>query len=133
MKSFKLFYVILFVWLFVACSATKFIPERQYMLDKVEIKSDTKGFDVASLEPYIRQKANSKWFSVFKIPLGTYALSGTDTTKWINRTLQHIGEQPVIFDTVQARLSCEDLKIAMQNIGYMHAGVKLETRIKGKN
>lgn len=132
MKSFKLFYVILFVWLFVACSATKFIPERQYMLDKVEIKSYTKGFDVASLEPYIRQKANSKWFSVFKIPLGTYALSGTDTTKWINRTLQHIGEQPVIFDTVQARLSCEDLKTAMQNIGYMHAGVKLETRIKGK-
>ena len=120
------------VLLLVACSASKFIPDEQYLLEKVEIKSDKKGFDAALLEPYIRQKANSKWFSLFKIPLGTYALSGTDTTKWINRTLQKIGEEPVIFDTLQSALTLNDLHTALQNMGYIHSSVNLEKKIRGK-
>lgn len=115
-----------------SCSASKFIPDDSYMLDKVEIKSDRQGFDAGQLAPYIRQKANSRWFSVFKIPLGAYALSGKDTTKWINRTLQRIGEEPVVFDSAEARLSCEDLRTAMQNLGYMNARVGFETKAKGK-
>lgn len=115
-----------------ACSSTKFVPENEYLLDRVSITSDVKGFDVAALEPYIRQKANSKWFSVFKIPLGVYSAAGKDSTKWINRLLQRIGEEPVLFDTLQARLSCADLQQAMQNLGYMHAAVDLKTRTKGK-
>ena len=118
--------------LLVSCSATKFVPDKEYLLEDVEIKSDVRGFDGYVLEPYIRQKANSKWFSVFKIPMGTYALSGRDTTAWINRTLRNIGEKPVIYDTVQARLSCEDLRTAMKNMGYMHAQVDMKTRVKGK-
>ena len=120
------------VALLAACSATKFVPDESYLLEKVELKADTKKFNVASLEPYIRQKANSKWFSVFKIPLGTYALSGRDTTRWINRTLSKIGEEPVVYDTLQAQLSCNDLKLALQNMGYMNAEVDLTTRAKGK-
>ncbi len=120
------------VALLAACSATKFVPDESYLLEKVELKADTKKFNVASLEPYIRQKANSKWFSVFKIPLGTYALSGRDTTRWINRTLRKIGEEPVVYDTLQAQLSCNDLKLALQNMGYMNAEVGLTTRAKGK-
>jgi len=121
-----------FIALMVSCSATKFVPDGQYMLDKVVLKSDDKHVDVTLLEPYIRQKANSKWFSVFKIPLGTYAMAGKDTTKWINRTLQRIGEQPVIYDTLQANLSCEDLRKALQNQGYMNASVKLKAKAKNK-
>jgi len=108
------------------------VPENEYLLEGVEIKSDTKGFDAALLEPYVRQKGNSKWFSIFKIPLGTYSLAGEDTTKWINRTLRNLGEEPVIYDMVQARLSCEDLRMAMCNMGYMNAIVDLETKVKGK-
>lgn len=122
----------LIIALLASCSASKFIPENKYLLSGVEIRSDQKGFDAAVLGPYIRQKANSKWFSLFKIPLGTYSLAGRDTAKWINRTLQRIGEEPVVFDTVQARLSMQDLVTAMQNRGYMHARVKLDTRVKGK-
>ena len=120
------------VLILVGCSASKFIPDEKYMLDKVEINSDKKGFDAALLEPYIRQKANSKWFSLFKIPLGTYALAGKDTTKWINRTLHKIGEEPVIFDTLQSNLTLVDLRTAMQNMGYMHAAVTLDKKVKGK-
>jgi len=116
----------------VSCSATKFIPEKAYLLERVKIKSTDKTLNTAYLEPYIRQKTNSRWFSLFKVPMGAYALSGRDTTRWINRILQHIGERPVIFDTLQARLSCNDLRTALQNMGYMNATVDLKTHVRGK-
>lgn len=123
---------ILLVMLAGSCSSSKYVPQDGYLLESVEIKSDSKSLNTSSLEPYIRQKANSKWFSLFKIPLGTYAMSGKDSTKWINRTLKKVGEMPVIFDSVQARLSVEDLRKAMQNQGYMHAQVDFTTKLHGK-
>ena len=120
------------VLLLAACSATKFVPDGEHMLTGVSIVSDPKGFNTAALEPYVRQKGNAKWFSLFKIPLGTYSLAGRDSTKWLNRTLQRIGEQPVIFDTLQARLTCEDLRTAMIGKGYLHAAADLITSTRGK-
>ncbi|MBR6455688.1 MAG: BamA/TamA family outer membrane protein [Prevotella sp.] len=102
------------------------------MLQSVKVKSEPKGFDVAAVEPYIRQKANSKWFSLVKIPLGVYSMAGRDTTKWLNRTLQRIGEQPVVFDSTSAAATCGDLQTAMRNMGYLHADVDLKTKKKGK-
>lgn len=115
-----------------SCSSSKFVPDNEYLLEKVEIRADKKGFDASTLEPYIRQKANSRWFSAFKIPLATYSLAGKDSTKWINRTLQRIGETPVLYDTVQARLSTEDLATAMHNLGYMNASASIDTKVNGK-
>lgn len=125
-------YIAFFIALLSSCSASKFISENEYLLDKVELKSTEKGFDAAVLGPYIKQKANSKWFSIFKIPLATYSLAGKDTAKWINRTLRNIGEEPVIYDVNQAHQSQSDLLAAMHNMGYMHASVQLDTRTKGK-
>ena len=115
-----------------ACSSTKFIPEGKYLIDKVEVVSDDKDFDVSKIEPYIRQKGNSKWFSLFKIPLRTYSLAGKDSTKWINRTLKNIGEAPMVYDTLQSSISVSDLTNAMRNIGYMNATVGVKTKIDGK-
>lgn len=125
-------YIAFFIALLSSCSASKFISKNEYLLDKVELKSTEKGFDAAVLGPYIKQKANSKWFSIFKIPLATYSLAGKDTAKWINRTLRNIGEEPVIYDVNQAHQSQSDLLAAMHNMGYMHASVQLDTRTKGK-
>ena len=124
------FLPVLAVLMLTGCSAQKFVPEGQYMLHRVEIKSMECGLDPAALEPYIRQKPNSKWFSIFKVPLGMYALSGKDTTKWLNRTFQNIGEAPVLFDTLQARQTREDLTQALHNMGYMNAEVDIETKVK---
>lgn len=131
-KSIYIYMAIVLLGLLASCSSSKFVPEKQYLLEAVELRSDQRELNISQLEPYVRQKANSKWFSIFKIPLGTYALSGRDTTKWINRTLQKIGEKPVIYDTLQVRLSQDDLRKALQNQGYMHARVDLSTKIKGK-
>jgi outer membrane protein assembly factor BamA len=116
----------------VACSASKFVPDKEYLLEKVEVKTNAKDIDANALRQYIRQHSNSKWFSLFKIPLGTYAMAGRDTSKWINRTLQRFGEKPIIYDTLQARLSCNDLRTALQNMGYMNAIVNLQTKVHRK-
>ena len=73
--------------LVTSCSSTKYIPENQYLLKGVKVVSDSKDLDAAALQQYVRQRGNSKWFSLFKIPLGVYAMAGSDTAKWINRTL----------------------------------------------
>lgn len=131
-------YIFLFVSLisaliiFSGCSASKFIPEGKFLLDDVKIKSDAKELHSDKLEPYIRQKGNSKWFSMFKIPLGTYALSGKDSTKWINKKLRDLGENPVLFDSVQADMTCSDLENVLHGMGYLRAKVDYKLDFKKK-
>ena len=125
---------VLLVLLLGSCSATRDIPEGQVMLNKVRVVADGKYRDVnaAQLKKYVRQKGNSRWFSALKIPLGVYSLAGSDTAKWINRTLHSIGEAPVIFDSLQARQSCENLQLCLQNQGYLDAQVELYTDLRGR-
>ena len=117
-----------------SCSASRDLPEGQVMLNKVSVVADGKYPDVnpSQLKNYVRQKGNSRWFSAVKIPLGVYAMAGEDTTKWINRTLRNMGEAPVVYDTLRARLSCENLQRALQNLAYLDAQVDLYTEVKGK-
>lgn len=92
------------------CGSSKSIPDGQFRLVHVEIKSDSDDMDVSSLKQYIRQKPGSNLFSIF------------------NRSAR----RPVIFDSVQARLSADDLVQAMRNQGFMHSAAGVETRVKGK-
>jgi len=96
------------------------------MLDKVKVMTDGKYQDInsAQMMNYVRQKGNARWFSAIKIPLGVYAMAGKDSS-WINRTLRQMGEAPVIYDTLLARQTCEDLKLALQNKGYLDAQVEM--------
>ena len=55
------------------CSTSKFVPEDRYLLDAVQVRTDSKDLDAAQFGQYVRQKGNSHWFSLFKIPLGTYS------------------------------------------------------------
>ncbi len=105
------FFSLFALLLLTACSVTKHIPDGEYMLNKVEVKSDQNDFDTSPLLQYVRQKEKPKLFSLFKNPFS---------------------RKPVLFDTLQARLSCQDLLTAMQNQGYMNAGVSLLTTKKGK-
>ena len=97
--------------LIASCSSSKMVPEGEYILNKVEVKSDSAGYNAGALKQYVRQKEKPKLFSLFKNPFS---------------------KKPVIYDTLQARLSCQDLLTAMQNQGFMHAGVSLYTTKKGK-
>ncbi|MBR7017516.1 MAG: BamA/TamA family outer membrane protein [Prevotella sp.] len=127
----KILAVCLIGLLAASCSSSKFLDDDEYLLQKVRVEADTKEIDPSQLSPYIRQQSNSKWFSLFKVPLGTYAMAGKDTTKWINRTLRNIGEEPVVYDSVMAQLTCDDLRNALHNMGYMNADVTLQTKTRG--
>ena len=94
-----------------ACSTGKYVQEGEYILDKVAVVSNQSDYNAAPLSQYVRQKEKPKLFSLFRNPFS---------------------RKPVIYDTLQARLSCQDLMTAMQNEGYMNAGVSLYTETKGK-
>ena len=117
-----------------SCSATKDIPDGELMLNNVKVLADGKYPDISTsqLKNYVRQKGNSRWFSTLKIPLGVYAMAGSDTSKWVNRTLRAMGEAPVVYDTLLAESSCKDLQMALQNKGYMDGQVELYTETKGR-
>ena len=113
------------------CSSSKLIPDDSYLLSSVKLRSDDKAVTASQLESYVRQRPNAKWFSLLKIPLATYCLAGKDTTKWINRTLHKIGEEPVVYDSISALRTTEDLRTALQNMGYIHADVVTLKETKG--
>ena len=93
------------------CSASKYVQEGEYILNKVEVKSDSAAYDAGALKQYVRQKEKPKLFSLFHNPFS---------------------KKPVVYDTLQAQLSCRDLLTAMQNQGFLHAGVTLQTEIHGQ-
>lgn len=115
------------IFICTSCSTTKFVPDGKYLLTDVKIETDNKNVNTSQMEQYINQKANTKWFSLFAVPLGTYNLSGRDSTKWINRILKRLGEEPVLFDTLKTEMSRKNLGTVMQNMGYLHADVSLKT------
>lgn len=117
-----------------SCSSTKYVDDGSFLLNKVEMKIDGTYPDIntSQLKGYVRQKSNSQWFSAVKIPLHTYSLSGRDTSKWINRTLKSMGEAPVKFDSTATARTCEDLRLALCNKGYLMAYVDATTKTKGK-
>lgn len=112
--------------LLCGCSASRHLPENTYMLNKVRVVTDGKYKDIntTAMKEYVRQKSNSRWLSTFKVPLGIYCLAGTDSSG-VNRILRSLGEAPVVYDTLLARFSCEDLKQALENKGYLDAEVSM--------
>lgn len=114
------------VLLLCSCSVTHNLDDNELILDKVKVVSDRKYKDISTsqLKNYVRQKENARWFLSMKVPLGVYALAGKDSS-WVGRMLRQMGEAPVIYDTLLARQTCDDLQQAMQNKGYLDAQVEL--------
>ena len=117
-----------------SCSTTRYVPEGEYLLGRVKVKTEGEYCDVNTkqLRNYVRQKPNSRWFSLLKLPLAAYSLSGRDTTKWINRTLRSIGEAPVVYDSLKAQLTIGDLTQQLRNEGFLGAVGSLSTRHHGR-
>lgn len=116
----------------LSCSPTKYVADGEYLLRGNTVKSDTSSFNASLLAPYMRQRPNSKWFSLFNLPLDIYNMSGSDSTKWANRLLRGMGEAPVIYDSSQVASSCRDMVSAMQAMGYLEAKANATTTKRGK-
>ena len=115
-----------------SCSSARFIPEGSTQLSSVKIRSDKKSVKSGDYRIYVRQEANSRWFNLFKVPLGLYCLSGKDSTNAFNRMMHRIGEPPVIYSPELTELSHANLEAALRNKGYLHATVDADTLCRKK-
>ncbi|WP_302575548.1 BamA/TamA family outer membrane protein [uncultured Duncaniella sp.] len=113
------------------CSAVRHVPEGRYLLDKVNISVEgDKDIPSADLYNYLRQTPNHKVLGFWKLQLGTYNLSGNDSTKWYNRWVRRMGQPPVIYEQALTDASARQLHLAMINRGYLNAHVEVDTTIR---
>lgn len=111
-----------------ACSATKHVPDGEYLLDRVSVDvTDRNDVSETELYNFLRQTPNHKVLGFAKLQLATYSLSGRDTTRWYNRWLRRIGQAPVIYDPDLTEASCRQLQLALVNSGYLDASVVADT------
>ena len=83
------------ILLLAACSATKHVPDGEYLLDKVSVDvTDRNDISEVELYNFLRQTPNHKVLGFAKLQLATYSLSGRDSTKWYNRWLRRVGQSP---------------------------------------
>ncbi len=133
-RIYRKFYSVL-VWMSVlsicaGCSPLRFLADDEVLLDKVVVHSEQKQIPVSTLNGYVRQHPNAKWFTLFKVPLGVYCLSGTDSTSSVNRFFQRLGEAPVVYDSIQAERASIDMQAAVRNLGYLNSTVSINAREK---
>lgn len=106
----------------VACDATKKVPEGSYLLNKADIKSDVRGIKKSELRSYLRQKPNSSVPLIGKYKLHMYNIPDNDST-WLNRMLLKYGEPPVLYSDPLTGISAEQIRLHLNNKGYLNAEV----------
>ena len=118
-------YLLMFIliWCFSSCSSTKFVPEGEYLLDKVHIKTDNSEYSTIDLQQYVRQRPNYKMFALNKTQLQIYNLSSKKSNNWLNRFVRKLGEPPVIFDSLMMFKTETELAKLYVNRGYPHVEV----------
>ena len=108
------------VLLLFSCRTTKFVPQDQYLLNKVRIEVDSKTIDRQELKSYLRQTPNTSILGFWKFHLALYNLSSRKKNDgWLKR----IGEAPVVYDPFLTNRSDQELKRYMHNKGYYDAEV----------
>ncbi len=114
--------------LIAACSTTRHVPQGEMLLDDVKIVvKDSSEVETADLYNFLRQTPNHKVLGFAKLQLGTYNLSGKDSTKWYNKWLRRMGQPPVIYSPELTSASQHQLRQALINKGYMDAQVEVDT------
>ena len=119
-----------------ACNTTKFVPQDRCLLNKARIKSDSKAVTESDLRSYLRQRQNTEVFGFWKLQLHIYNTAPTDTTTKSKKTLARnafkMGEAPVIYDEDLTRISMQQLRQQMSNMGYFHASVDTVKKVKNR-
>jgi outer membrane protein assembly factor BamA len=105
-----------------SCNPTKYVPQGRTLLNKNHIEINREGINEADLVPYIKQKPNKKIFGA-RFHLGLYNLSNINKEKWPHAWLRNIGEAPVIYDSLEAEKSRQQLESYVSSKGYFDGKV----------
>ncbi len=121
---------LLMVIIFLAsCSPVKYVPEGEYLLNKINVQVDNKDVSHEELASYIRQKENLRILGMFRFHLWLYNLS---SKKKQDDWLKRIGEQPNIYNEILTLRSNDQLEQFFNNKGYFDAKVETETKLNQK-
>ena len=112
-----------FLLLLCACSSKRHLEDGEHLLDKISIVQDSTKVNTSMLSGYLLQQPNSRWASLFKLPLGIYLMSNPQSNSSFQRFLRRMGEAPVVYDSVQAERGRIRMEDALCNMGYLHAHI----------
>ncbi|MDR1415279.1 MAG: BamA/TamA family outer membrane protein [Odoribacteraceae bacterium] len=126
----KITFFLLIALFTYSCSPMKYVGEKEFLLDRVRVKSDSRELQRADLKKTIRQKPNTRILASARFHLWMYNLSGSDSTKRLNRWLRSIGEPPVIYSPFLAGRSVRQMELMLLNKGYYQATVSDSVRVK---
>lgn len=100
-------------------------------VDKIKSDLENKSLLTSELSLYIKQKPNRKTLSTIKVNLLIYNLANrgkiNGTKKWV---MDNLGEAPVIYDSLLANYSAEQMTEFLINKGYLNARVEYAAKVK---
>lgn len=130
--SFFLSFILLVSLVLASCSAKRLIPEGRHIITKNDVIIDEKktSFSKSDLSDFAGQKAHRSFLGV-RFKLWTYYVTEPKKTKkfwgWVH---SKIGVEPVYYDEFTAKSNAEQMERYLDNVGYMHAVVKPEVKLK---
>lgn len=123
--------MLLIAFLLQACSATRYVPEDEYMVKSVQLHLDNKDLNKEEMRMYIRQKPN-KTILGLKFHLWMYNRSNIrKSTKW-HEWLRRNGEEPVVWNSGLTSNSVQQLTMYLEKSGYYHAHVTDTFSVRSK-
>src|ERR1035437_7448197 len=130
MRRVVLLFSLLTLFLLSACNTFKYVPKDQYLLHSVKLVQKGILASDVNYNIYLHQVPNERFLGFLDLNLSIYNMSGKDTSKWINRTLRKLGEEPVIFDLAKNERSRVTLENLLINQGYFNAIVQENVQYK---
>lgn len=127
-----LFLLFISFGIFTACNPTRHIPEGKYLLVKTNIKTDSKVIAKEKFEPLIKQKPNRKILGLFRFHLWVYNKGVTGKEKKYKKSLQNIGEAPVVLDSELTDRSRQQFTLLLNKNGFFNAQVTDSVKTRKK-
>ena len=115
--------------LMASCVGTRYVPEGEQLLSRVEVKIGNPEINREELMSYVRQRGNTRILGFLKFHMWLYNLSSPDKPDgWLKRT----GEAPQIYEEGLATQSCEQIRQYLYNKGYYDASVTYDAEPRRK-
>ena len=144
--SISIIFLAIFSVAFTSCISTRKIPTGKYLLnsnkivlkDKVDWKKIKNNIEnnnslSSSLLLFAKQKPNKTTLGLFKLNLWIYNIFQTKKLKGRSYWIQtHIGEAPVVFDSMLLFFSANLMEEYMHTKGYLDAEVSSRYKIRGR-
>lgn len=124
-----------------SCKVAKNLPEGQSLLVKNKFVLNKKAFTVAEKDKIktdfsniVAQKPNRRFLGLLPMRMWLYysATKGKKLTRFKQWIIDKVGEEPVVYDTLQTDKSEKLLENYMFNFGYFYADIRDSTITKKK-